>query len=184
MTQRSTREAIIAHYNLQRLPIEGVLFTQLYRSAELVDAVHRPERYRGEKPYGTVALALFTADGDSFSSMHRLQTDEVWHFYLGDALEILLLYPDGRSEHVTLGQNIFDGQKLVHVVPHGVWMGARVRAGGEWSLIGNTMAPGFTSSDFEAGGRDELLTQYPHERDMILALTHEGEHTREMPEGY
>jgi uncharacterized protein len=184
MSKRPTPRELIAHFNLQRLPVEGVLFTQLYRSPEIVDSAHRPARYRGEKPYGTVALGLFTADGDSFSSMHRLQTDEVWHFYLGDPLEMLLLHPDGQSEIITLGHDILNSQKIVHVVPHGAWMGARVRAGGDWALIGNTMAPGFTSSDFESGLRDELIARYPHERDMITALTRDGAHEREMPEGY
>jgi uncharacterized protein len=181
---RLTARDLIAHFKLERLPVEGVLFTQLYRSAELIDAAQRPARYRGEKPYGTVALGLFTADGDSFSSMHRLQTDEVWHFYLGDPLEMLLLHPDGAIEQIVLGQAIFDGQKIVHVVPRDVWMGARVRSGGDWALVGNSMAPGFTSSDFESGAREELIAQYPAAREMIAELTRDDTHDREMPEGY
>jgi uncharacterized protein len=182
--QKPSAEDLIAHFKLEPLPVEGVLFTQVYRSAELIDAAARPARYRGEKPFGTVALALFIAGGKSISALHRLQTDEVWHFYLGDPLELLLLHPDGASEHVLLGNDVLAGQHIVHVVPRGTWMGAHVHRDGAYALVGNTMAPGFTSSDFEGGLRDALIAQYPAERDGIIALTHDGAHEREMPEGY
>jgi hypothetical protein len=175
--------ALIEHFQLERLPTEGILFRQSYRSAETLNPGTLPERYRGDKPFGTCIVALLTDDPDSISSLHRLHSDEIWHFYLGDPIEMLLLHTDGSSEHVTLGHDVLNGQHVQFVVPRGAWMGAKLRAGGAWALFGNTMAPGFTSSDFENGARDDLIAQYPAERDAILALTR-AHFEREMPEGY
>jgi hypothetical protein len=127
---------------------------------------------------------MLTGDADSFSSMHRLTTDEIWHFYLGDPIKMLLLHEDGAIETRVLGHDIFQGQLLQTVVPRGAWMGARLIAGGVYAVFGNTMAPGFTSPDFESGARDALIAQYPAARDMILALTNPDETARSMPEGY
>ncbi len=181
-------DALIAHFKLELLPVEGVLFHQTYRSRDGVSPAALPARYAnhpGDKPAGTCVIAMFTAAADSSSIMHRLLTDEIWHFYLGDPIEMLLMQPDTHtSAHITLGHDVLNGQQLQVVVPHGVWMGARLRPGGRYALFGNTMAPGFTSFDFEAGARDELLTQFPHERELITALTHDGAQQRHMPEGY
>ena len=82
-----------------------------------------------------------------------------------------LLYPDGSSRQVILGQDIFHGQQVQFVAPHGVWQGTRLVTGGKFALIGTTMAPGYSGEDFEHGSRAALLAQYPHERERILALT-------------
>lgn len=103
--------------------------------------------------------------------MHRLPTDEIWHFYLGDPVELLLLYPDGRDELVTLGQDLVSGQYVQFVVPAGVWMGARLRLGGEYGLFGNTMSPGFTLEDFELPDTRALIHQFSHRADLIRAMT-------------
>ncbi len=175
---------LIEHYALERLPVEGVLFKQTYRAAEMIDPCGLPARYRGEKPYGTCVIGLLTSDADSFSSMHRLLTDEIWHFYMGDPIEMLLLHENGVAERRVLGHDIFHGQLLQTVAPRGVWMGARLLQGGVYALFGNTMAPGFTSPDFESGDRDALIAQYPAARDLITALTRPGDHARFMPDGY
>jgi uncharacterized protein len=175
---------LIEHFGLERLPVEGVLFKQTYRATEMIEPDGLPTRYRGEKPYGTCVIALLTDDEDSLSSMHRLTTDEIWHFYMGDPIEMLLLHTDGSTEQRVLGHAIFEGQLLQTVVPRGAWMGARLVPGGAYALFGNTMAPGFTSPDFENGDRDALIAQYPSARDLITALTRPGEHARFMPDGY
>jgi uncharacterized protein len=178
---------LIEHFQLELLPVEGVLFHQTYRSRDLLDPSVLPERYAkhpGSKPAGTCVIAMFTAATESSSIMHRLLTDEIWHFYRGDPIEMLMLHPDGRSEQLLLGHDVFNGQRLQVVVPHGTWMGARLKPGGHYALFGNTMSPGFTSFDFEAGIRAELIAQYPQAREMITALTHAGDQVRHMPEGY
>jgi predicted cupin superfamily sugar epimerase len=144
------------------MPQEDVLFTQTYESAG-----------RGEdgKPLCTATIAMFTAAPGSFSDMHRLPTDEIWHFYLGDPVELLLLHPDGRDELVILGTDVLGGQRIQTTVPSATWMGARLRPGGEYGVYGNTMAPGFVMSDFELPDLAELTTRWPHRADLITALT-------------
>jgi predicted cupin superfamily sugar epimerase len=102
--------------------------------------------------------------------MHRLPTDEIWHFYLGDPIELLLLHPEGGDELVILGHEVLAGQEVQHVVPAGTWMGARLRPGGEYGVYGNTMAPGFALSDFEGADAAELIAGWPHRVDLIRAL--------------
>jgi uncharacterized protein len=103
--------------------------------------------------------------------MHRLPTDELWHFYLGDPIELLLLSPDGSDELVVLGHDVLAGQRVQTIVPAGTWMGGRLRAGGEYGVYGNTMAPGFVLTDFEGARSDELIARWPHRAEMIRALT-------------
>jgi hypothetical protein len=173
---------IISLLQLEPLPVEGGLFRQTYRATDTISDVIASGRYTTDKPAGTCIFALFTADLDSFSAMHCLPTDEIWHFYLGDPIELLLLHPGGRSERVVMGQDILNGQRVQFVVPRGAWMGAHLLPGGAYALFGNTMAPGFTSADFVGGVRDALIAQYPHEADRITRLTrlHNDKH---MPDG-
>ena len=94
--------------------------------------------------------------------------DEVFHFYLGDPVEMLELLPDGRGRVTVLGAGL-DGMRPQHVVPGGVWQGSRLRAGGAWALLGTTMSPGFAYEDYEHGG-PELVTRYPEHGDLVRAL--------------
>lgn len=98
-------------------------------------------------------------------------TDEIWHFYLGDPIELLLLHRDGRDELVVLGHEVLAGHEVQHVVPAGTWMGARLRPVGEYGVFGNTMAPGFVLSDFEGAAAADLIARWPHRADLIAALT-------------
>ena len=108
---------------------------------------------------------------DTLSALHRLRGDEVYHFYLGDPVEMLQLKPDGTGEAVLLGQNIASGMRLQHVVPGGTWQGSRLAPGGKFALTGNTMAPGFDPQDYEPGKRAELIAQYPQYSALITWLT-------------
>lgn len=167
-----TVELLIEKLGLEPLPDEGGLFRQTYISSETIPARCLPSRYpRQDKAFGTAIFYLLTDAADSFSALHRLLTDEVYHYYLGDPLEVTLLYPDGTSQRVQLGHNILEGQQLQFVVPAGTWQGMRVAPGGSYGLIGTTMSPGYANEDFQLGQRSELLAQYPQERDPILALT-------------
>lgn len=171
---------LIEHFKLETLPVEGGIFSQTYVSAESLSPDILPERYDVEKPFGTAIVYLLTPDTNSFSAMHKLPTDEVYHFYLGDPVEMLQLYPDGHSERVILGQDLMAGQRIQYVAPHEVWQGSHLLAGGEYALIGTTMAPGFTYHDYLGGTREELIEHYPHEAELITALTRLGEGTLRM----
>lgn len=159
---RPTAEELRQLWGLTKLPQEDVLFVPTYESAG---------RDENGKPLCNAMVAMFTAEPGSFSDMHRLPTDELWHFYLGDPIELLLLHPDGRDELRILGTDVLGGQHIQTTVPAGSWMGARLRPGGEYGVYGNTMAPGFVPSDFDPGDRAELSERWPHRTDLITALT-------------
>ncbi len=166
-------QQIIQELRLQPLPFEGGLYHETYRATEQLSAEALPARYREEKPLSTAILYLLTNHPNSFSALHRLPSDEVWHFYLGDPLEMTLLEPGGAHRQVTLGSDVLGGQQVQFVVPRGVWQGTRLAPGGRYALVGTTMAPGYTSADYAGGQRQDLLAQYPQARAQILALTRE-----------
>jgi predicted cupin superfamily sugar epimerase len=166
---------LITELDLQPLAFEGGLYVQTYKSNEAVPQAALPERYHSPRSFGTAILYLLTDHPDSFSAMHRLLTDEVYHFYLGDPVEMLLLYPDGNSQQVLLGQDIMAGQKVQFVAPAGVWQGSHLLPGGEYALIGTTMAPGFEYEDFTNGARAVLLNAYPSAHELICQLTRTGQ---------
>ena len=103
--------------------------------------------------------------------MHRVRGAEMFHFYLGDAVEMLQLKADGSGEVIVLGQDIGAGMRLQHIVPGGVWQGLRVRAGGKFALLGTTMAPGFEYEDYETGERQGLIARFAAYSQMIVSLT-------------
>jgi len=162
---------LVEMLGLVPLPVEGGHFRQTWLADTSLAAGALPARYGRDKPAGTAIYYLLTDDPDSFSALHRLPTDEVYHFYLGDPAEMLMLYPDGRSESLVLGPDLEAGQRVQHVVPRGVWQGSRLRAGGRFALLGTTMAPGFDVLDYEGGEREALLNAYPQAADRIRSLT-------------
>lgn len=134
------------------------------------------ETYRSKETSGNPARALSTAIyylliPDTFSEIHRLKSDEIFHFYLGHTVEILQLYPDGKSTITKLGQNLAAGEELQVTIPAGVWFGSRLIDGGEYALMGTTVAPGFDFADFESGKRDSLTAQYADRAEIIASLT-------------
>ena len=147
------------------------MFRQTYVAPERIPHHALPPRYPHDKPLGTAIYYLLTDAPDSFSELHTLPTDEVYHFYAGDPVDMLLLHPDGRGERARLGPDFMNGQHVQFVVPHGVWQGSRLASGGRWALMGTTMAPGYTDSDYVGGVREELLARYPQFAPDIARLT-------------
>ena len=154
---------------LEPHPIEGGYFVRTYASAIQLPKDVLPPGFSGPRLVGTAIYYLLTPE--TFSAMHRLPGDEIFHFYLGDPVELLELRPDGTSARFVLGPDIAAGMKPQHVVPGGVWQGSRLIDGGEYALLGTTMAPGFDYADYETGARDELLSRHPAEAQRIRALT-------------
>jgi predicted cupin superfamily sugar epimerase len=163
---------LIKHYKLETLPVEGTLFASTY--------VSRQKTETGD-PISTAIIGLYANNPTSFSSFHRLQHDELWHFYAGDPLRLVLLHPDGSSEDVILGPEFAAGQHVQFTVPARSWQAGHTL--GEYSLFGCTMAPGFTGACFEGGEMTVLLEQFPDRADDIRRLCSIHGETR-MPEGY
>ncbi|MGC2417409.1 MAG: cupin domain-containing protein [Candidatus Acidiferrales bacterium] len=164
-----TPEQIRDLLKMKPLPVEGGYFAETYRAKDAVAASALPGSYPGERAISTAIYYMLTPD--TFSALHRLRGDEVYHFYLGDPVEMLQLKPGGAGEAVLLGQDMAAGMRLQHVVPGGTWQGSRLAPGGKFALMGTTMAPGFDPQDYEAGNRAELAAQYPQYSALITWLT-------------
>ena len=152
-----TAEEVIDLLKLKPLPMEGGFYHETYRSTERV----------GEKSMGTAIYYLLTPE--TCSALHRLPTDEVYHFYLGDTVQLLLLAQE--SKVVTLGPNLSQGELPQFVVPANTWQGSCLIPGGSFALMGTTMAPGFEFSDYEGANREDLLSRYSAVASLIERLT-------------
>ncbi|WP_298039950.1 cupin domain-containing protein [uncultured Desulfuromonas sp.] len=158
----------IEKLGLERHP-EGGCFRETYRSEEAIPSRGLPERYGEPRPFST-AIYFLLADGD-FSALHRIRSDELWHFYRGSSLTLHVIEPEGIYGKIRLGADPEKGQALQAVVKAGCWFGATLNEPDSYALVGCTVAPGFDFADFEMGEREALLRRYPRHGDTIRKLT-------------
>jgi len=168
-----TPEKLMQTLGLVPLPGEGGFFRETYRAVCEIPAESLPDGYAGPRAAGTGIYYLLT--DATFSSLHRLRGDELFHFYLGDPVEQLQLRADGGGEVLLLGNDIAAGMRPQLLVPAGTWQGSRLRPGGRFALLGTTMSPGFEPADFELGERATLLEAYPAFAEEIRSLTRVAE---------
>lgn len=170
---------LVEHYGMSALPVEATWFVSTWRSAA---------EFPDGSPVGTAMIGLYRAPTESEpasrSLFHRLTHDEVWHFYGGDPLRLVLLHPDGTDDEVVLGPDPLAGQRVQHVIPAGTWQAGELVPGGDWALFGCTMAPGFTGTCFEGGRRSDLLGSHPARAADIERLGVADDHETAMPEGF
>lgn len=162
-------KTLIEKLGLKPLPIEGGYFAETYRCDEVIPASALDGRYAEDKALATAIYYLLIPQ--SVSRMHRLKSDEVFHFYAGDPVEMLQLRPDGSYAMVLIGSDIEAGYSPQVIVPRGVWQGCRLRTGGKWALMGTTVAPAFDYEDYESGDQDDLIEQFLDCAEMIRRLT-------------
>ena len=160
---------LIRLLSLEPLPGEGGYYRETYRSPVRIPGSGLPGKYGGPRHAGTAIYFLLTTD--TFSALHRLRGDEIFHFYLGDPVEMLHLEPGGTGRRIIMGSAPHEGLLPQAVVPAGVWQGARLVEGGRFALMGCTVAPGFEFEDFELGERGALSREYPEFMETIRALT-------------
>jgi len=158
---------------LNPLPGEGGYFKQHYASADKIDSAALSSRYKNKGVRAVSGAIYYLITPDNFSAMHKLRTDELWHFYYGDSAEQLCLYPDGHFDLVKIGVDFTGGERPVHNTPAGVWQGIKLAAGGRYALFGTTMAPIYDDSDFIIGNKEELATQYPDASELIRGFFNE-----------
>src|ERR1700675_1325333 len=165
-----TAEDVKKLLGLQPHPREGGWYVRTYEAAELVAAeAFADGRYAGVRRTGTAIYYLL--EPDTCSEMHRLQSDEVFHFYAGDAVEMLQLREGGRGATIEIGNDLLRGQRPQAGGERGVWQGSRLRKGGRWTLLGWTVRPGFEFEDYETGERAKLSAGWPEFAEEIKALT-------------
>ncbi len=157
---------LVAHLHLQPHP-EGGYFRETYRAPLILPASALPDH---GGPRAASTAILFLLEAGQFSALHRIASDELWHFHLGDPLEVHVLHHD-RCEEILLGSDVAAGHQLQALVPAGATFGASVVTGGRFSLVGCTVAPGFDFSDFVMPSRAQLLGEFPAHADLVVALT-------------
>lgn len=168
---RLSAEYLVQKFNLSPHP-EGGFYAETYRSTEVIVQAALPDRFSGDRVFSTAIYFLLPSG--ALSALHRIQSDEVWHFYAGDPLELLMISPDGESTTVFIGNDPSLGQHFQFVVPTGYWFASRCTvADGGYSFVGCTVAPGFDFADFEMAKRKELAQLFPHHESLIKGFTHD-----------
>lgn len=162
-----------ARYWIEKLQLEphpeGGYFRQTYRSEVVIAREALPSEFTGARTASTAIY--FLLEGKNFSAFHRLRSDEVWHFYAGEALMVHVIDREGKCSSIRLGRDLDAGEVPQAVVPAGCWFASHVADWKSWALVGCTVAPGFDFEDFEMGKRAGLVARYPLQREVIERLT-------------
>jgi predicted cupin superfamily sugar epimerase len=144
---------------------EGGFYRETFRASITVEGTP----HGGRRSASTAIYYLLPAG--TFAAWHRVASDEAWHFYDGDPLELHTINPRSGVHTLTvLGRDVAAGQFPQHVVAAGTWQAARPR-GERFTLTGCTVAPGFESADFELPSRAVLQQLLPGHDDLVIALT-------------
>ena len=159
---------IIRILDLKPLPVEGGYYRQTYLGDLQLPKEVLPPSVRSDRPASSLIYYLLTAD--TRSRLHRLELDEVWHFYMGDMVELFVFGADFDYAKIHLGHGLLEGQNVQALVPAHSWFGARLRNGGKWALMGCSLAPAYSDEDFSLPDDAEfasLLARFPNQ-DKIL----------------
>lgn len=156
---------VIRLLDLKPLPEEGGYYRETYKAPQRFT----PTGYTSQRSFCTAIYYLLTPD--QFSALHSVGSDEIFHFYAGDPVEMLMLLPDGTSKITIIGNDLAAEQTPQVVVSAGIWQGTRLKQGGKWALMGTTVAPGFEFADFELGKKEWLTSQYPNQAELIEKLS-------------
>ena len=148
---------------------EGGYFRETFRSSDMVTLADGRERSAGTSIY-------YLLPQGTFSALHKVAADEIWHFDLGAPLELLTITPAGDLEVHLLGCQLDAGQRPQYTVPSGVWQAARaLPSSGGFTLVGCTVSPGFDFADFEMPGRAALGALFPQHQAIIDSFTRDEE---------
>ncbi len=146
---------------------EGGYYKETYRSKGKTNFIAEGLSEKSIRNYSTCIYYLLT--DDTFSAFHRIRQDEIWHFYSGNTIHLYTISPEGELNEILIGSNIENNEVPQYVVPAGFWFAARVEK--DFALAGCTVSPGFDFRDFELANRDQLVSRFPHCKEIILNLT-------------
>ena len=162
-----TVSELVAMFQLLPHP-EGGFYKETYRSAEQIEQHSLPQRFTGNRQFSTAIY--FLLEQGNFSAFHRIQSDECWHFYAGQTLHVHVIHPNGQYALLKLGNYFTKGEVFQAMVPAGSWFASETAAGGIFSFVGCTVAPGFDFADFELAKTSELVQQFPSMKTLIERL--------------
>jgi hypothetical protein len=160
---------LIGKLDLQEHP-EGGFFKETYRSKGVINESNLEESYQGDRNYSTCIYFLLTSE--KFSAFHRIQQNEIWHFYDGSPIHLHMIHEEGNYASQLIGRELSRGEVPQFVVPGGVWFASEVAEGGDYSLAGCTVSPGFDFADFELKSGNDLVELFPEHEKIIQRLTH------------
>ncbi|MCW5520493.1 cupin domain-containing protein [Aureitalea sp. L0-47] len=149
---------------------EGGYYRETYRSEGTIPKEVLGQPFTGDRNYSTGIYFLITSE--SFSAFHKINQDEMWHFYDGSPMNLHMISPDGEYKVVRIGNALSEGDVPQITVPAGYWFASEVAEENSFSLLGCTVSPGFDFDDFVMPDRAQLITQFPHLEDIITKLTH------------
>ena len=161
-------QQLISFYNLLPHP-EGGFYRQTYKSSMSIDGQFLSNDFDGARAASTAIY--FLLNETNFSAFHRIKSDELWHFYAGDALNIYVIDVDGNIEIIRLGNNYINGESFQAVVKAGSWFASAPVNNKSHSFVGCTVAPGFDFQDFELAERDKLIALFPQHKSIITSFT-------------
>jgi predicted cupin superfamily sugar epimerase len=163
----SKAEKLIKQFDLQQHP-EGGWYRQTYKSTELISASTLPKRFIGDRAFSTAIY--FLVEKGNFSAFHKIKSDECWHFYAGDPLNVYIIDQKGDLKVITLGNELNNEQTFQYIVPANCWFASRPAPGSEYCFVGCTVAPGFEFEDFELANKEALSAMYPQHANIISEL--------------
>jgi predicted cupin superfamily sugar epimerase len=121
-----------------------------------------PEGYLGGRPLGGVLYFLVTMQAGI--RLHRIRSDQMYHHYLGDALEVLLVNPNGTGEVQVVGSDLAAGGRPQLLIPGGTFHAGRIRGEIGYALLGTSVWARPEPTDVEMGDREQLVAKYPAAR--------------------
>ena len=160
-------QLLIDQFGLQPHP-EGGWYAESYKSKETIPNYGLPKRYKGDRAFST--CIYFLLEKGNFSAFHKIQSDECWHFYSGDPMNVFVIRENGEIDVILVGNDITKGHVFQYVVPANCWFASRPAEGSEYCFVGCTVAPGFEFTDFELADAEQLSSQYPQHKELINSL--------------
>ena len=130
-----------------------------YLSSLSIAAGGLPAPFADGRPMGSALYFMVTPDAPV--RLHRIRNDQLYHYYLGDPLEVFLLRGDGTTERVVVGPDLRAGERVQLFIPGNTFHTARLIGRRRWFLGASTEWPGVVPADVEIGKLDELAGKYP-----------------------
>ncbi|MCU0343414.1 MAG: cupin domain-containing protein [Ignavibacterium sp.] len=163
-----------AKYYIQKLQLnkhpEGGYYREIYRSGEMI-SIDAPKKNLKRNVSTSI---YFLLEGLQISKFHRLNSDELWHFYDGSSVKIYVIDEKGKLTEIILGKKTDSGEVFQTVIKKNNWFASEVMNKRSFALIGCTVSPGFDFSDFELAKRDNLFEKYPKHKELIFRFTNDN----------
>lgn len=166
--QNYSVQQFIMHFDLQTHP-EGGYYKEIYRSDYLIPGDVLPSEFGGDRNMSTIIY--FLLEKGNFSAFHRIKSDECWHFYAGQTLEVFMIMPNGDLKIIKLGNDIAAGEVFQYIVPSNTWFASAPASSSSFSFVGCTVVPGFDFRDFELAYASQLIQSFPEQEVIIRKLS-------------